>query len=126
MGLNLDNVNGRGYARVEGGVYGKSQYFLNFAVKLKLLLKNNLKQTKKGVPIVTEETNPRMQGLIPGFVQWVGIQRCPELWHRLKMQLGSLDPMLLWLWCRLEAVAPIQPLAWEPPYAAGAALKTKI
>jgi len=28
---------------------------------------------------------------------------------------------LLWLWRRLVATAPIQPLAWEPPYAAGAA-----
>ena len=28
------------------------------------------------------------------------------------------DPVLLWLWCRLAATAPIQPLAWEPPYAA--------
>ena len=34
------------------------------------------------------------------------------------------DPMLLWLWCRLAAVAPTAPLAWEPPYAVGAALKT--
>ena len=33
------------------------------------------------------------------------------------------DPMLLWLWHRLEAVAPIRPLAWEPPYAVGEALK---
>ena len=24
----------------------------------------------------------------------------------------SLDPVLLWLWCRLAAAAPIQPLAW--------------
>ena len=30
---------------------------------------------------------------------------------------------LLWLWCRLAATAPIGPLAWEPPYAAGTALK---
>ena len=30
-------------------------------------------------------------------------------------------PALLWLWCRLAATAPIGPLAWEPPYAAGAA-----
>ena len=29
------------------------------------------------------------------------------------------------MWCRLAAVAPIQPLAWEPPHAAGAALKKK-
>ena len=28
-----------------------------------------------------------------------------------------------WLLCRPAAVAPIRPLAWEPPYAAGAALK---
>ena len=29
------------------------------------------------------------------------------------------------LWCRLAATAPIGRLAWEPPYAAGAALKTQ-
>ena len=39
-------------------------------------------------------------------------------------RLGS-DPVLLWLWCRLVAVALIQPLAWEPPYAVGVALKSK-
>ena len=33
----------------------------------------------------------------------------------------GLDPALLWLWCRLVAIAPTRPLAWEPPYAAGAA-----
>jgi len=33
------------------------------------------------------------------------------------------DPVLLWLWCRPVAAAPIQPLAWEPPYAVGAALE---
>ena len=31
------------------------------------------------------------------------------------------DPALLWLWRRLVSTAPIRPLAWEPPYAAGAA-----
>ena len=31
------------------------------------------------------------------------------------------DPVLLWLWRRLAAAAPIGPLDWEPPYAAGAA-----
>ena len=30
-------------------------------------------------------------------------------------------PVLLWLWCRPAAIALIQPLAWEPPYAMGAA-----
>ena len=33
------------------------------------------------------------------------------------------DPLLLWLWCRLAAVAPFRPLIWETPYAAGAILK---
>ena len=32
---------------------------------------------------------------------------------------------LLWLWYRPAAVALIRPLAWETPYAAGAALKVK-
>ena len=33
----------------------------------------------------------------------------------------GLDPTLLWLRRRPAATAPIQPLAWEPPYAAGVA-----
>ena len=44
-------------------------------------------------------------GLIPGLDQWVKVL------------------VLLWLWRRLVAAALIQPLAWEPPYAMGAALK---
>ena len=35
----------------------------------------------------------------------------------------SLDLALLWLWCRLVAIAPISPLAWEPPHGMGVALK---
>ena len=35
----------------------------------------------------------------------------------------AVDPVLLWLWCRLAAAALIRPLAWELPYAVGAALK---
>ena len=34
----------------------------------------------------------------------------------------GLDLTSLWLWCRPGATSPI-PLAWEPPYASGAALK---
>ena len=37
----------------------------------------------------------------------------------------SLDPELLWLWCRRAAAALMQPLAWELPYAAHVALKSK-
>ena len=60
-------------------------------------------------------------GSIPGLVQWV---------KDLAMSCGvvrrlGLDLVLLWLWCRPAAIAPIWPLAWEPPYAAGGALKKK-
>ena len=50
------------------------------------------------------------------------IQCCPELGggHR-----RGLDPKFLWLWHRPAAVAPIQPLAWELPYALGTAQKSK-
>ena len=34
-------------------------------------------------------------------------------------------PLLLGKWRRPAAVAPIRPLAWELPYAVGAALKIK-
>ena len=39
---------------------------------------------------------------------------------------SSLDPVLLWLWCRPAAVVLIRPLAWDPHmYATGAALKRR-
>ena len=33
------------------------------------------------------------------------------------------DLVLLWLWRRLVAIAPIRPLAWKPPCAMGVALE---
>ena len=42
---------------------------------------------------------------------------CGVVWRR-----GS-DPVLLWPWNRPAATAPIRPLAWDPPYATGAALE---
>ena len=60
-------------------------------------------------------------GSIPGLAQWgKDLAVSCSIGHRH----GS-DLTLLWLWCRLVAVAPIQPLAWEPPFAACAALKSK-
>ena len=43
---------------------------------------------------------------------------------RIHEDAGSIPGCwLLWLWCRPAAVAPIGPLAWEPPYAVGVALE---
>ena len=49
------------------------------------------------------------------------IRCCRELWCRLQTRLGSRIAVALA--CRLVATAPIRPLAWEPPRAAGVALK---
>ena len=51
------------------------------------------------------------------------IWRCCEI--SVSQRAGS-DATLLWLWCRRAATALSQPLTWEPPCAACAALeKTK-
>ena len=45
---------------------------------------------------------------------------------RYCLSLGrSSDLALLFLWPRLAVAVPIQPLAWELPYAVGGALKKK-
>ena len=52
-------------------------------------------------------------------------QCCHELWCRSQTQLGSGVAVAVCLWCRLAAAALIRLLAWEIPYAAHGALKSK-
>ena len=62
-------------------------------------------------------------GSTPGLTQWVkgsGIAVSCSVGYRC----GS-DLTLLWLWQRLVAAVPTQPLVQELPYAAGVALKRK-
>ena len=55
-------------------------------------------------------------GSIPGLTQWVN---CHELWCRSQTWLCHCCGYGV----RLAAAAPIRPLTWELPYAAGVALK---
>ena len=63
--------------------------------------------------------NHKVAGSIPGLAQWVK-GSIIAVSCGVGCRRGS-DSALLRLWCRLVALAPIQSLAWEPPYAAGAA-----
>ena len=63
--------------------------------------------------------NHEAAGSVPALAQWVN-DHSNAVSCGVGCRHGS-DPALLWLWRRLVAAAPIQPLAWEPSYAAGAA-----
>ena len=62
-------------------------------------------------------------GSVPGLIQWVkdpGIAMSCGVVCRCSSDLALQGP-----WYRQAAAASIQPLAWELPYATGAALKSK-
>ena len=61
--------------------------------------------------------NHEVTGSIPALLSGLRIQCC------CVGHTHSSDLALLWLWCRPAATAPIRPLAWKPPNAAGVALK---
>ena len=68
----------------------------------------------------TQLISMRIQVQSLALLSGLRIRHCHELWCRLQTWLGSL---LLWLWRRPVATAPIRPLAWERPCAIGAALE---
>ena len=71
---------------------------------------------RKRIRLVTVRLRVLSLASLSGLRIW----ECHELRCRSQTRLGSV---LLWLWCRLAATAPIRPLAWEPPYASGEALE---
>ena len=85
-----------------------------------------LKIKKRSCHRGTAETNPTRNheggGSIPGLAQWVKDLAFLAVSCGLGHRCAS-DLVLLWLWRRPAATAPIRPLSWEPPYALGAALK---
>ena len=90
---------------------------LNFTKVIKMQFLLWLSSNESGLTRIHEDTED--SDSTPGLDQWVkGIA--------VGCSVGcshSSDPVLLWLWCRPASVAPIQPLAWELPYALGAALR---
>ena len=66
----------------------------------------------------------RMQVQSLASLSGLGIRHCHAISCGVGHRQGS-DPTLLWLWCRLAAVALVWPLALELPCATGPALKKK-
>ena len=86
------------------------------------------KNQAMGVPFMTQQlTNPARihedAGTIPGLTQWVK-DPCVAVSCGVSCRCGS-DSTLLWLWHVPVTIAPIPPLAWDPPYAMGTSLKKK-
>ena len=68
---------------------------------------------QKRIQLGTMRLQVQFLDLLSGLRIW----HCSELWYR--------SQVWLWLWLSPEAVALIGPPDWEPPYALGAALKSK-
>ena len=84
--------------------FQSSAYGLQLVI-LHCALENLLRSSCHGAAETNLTRNHEVAGLITGLAQW--------------------DLALLRLGCRPVGVAPIQPRAWEPPYAPDAALKSK-
>ena len=85
-----------------------------------------IRTARNGVPIVTQQVKSqtgshRMQVRSLALFSGLRIPCCCG--YGAGHRCGS---DLVWLWLWLAAAAPVQPQAWELPYPAGAALKSKI
>ena len=71
----------------------------------------NIKSLIYGVPIVACGNKHEHEDMI--LIPGLGLSGCSvAVSCGVDYTCGS-DPTLLWLWCRLAAVAPGLPLAWE-------------
>ena len=85
-----------------------------------------LRMLALGVPIIAQQLQTQLVSMRM-LVRFLALLSRLRIWCCCELGVGcrrSLDPVLLWLWYRPAAVAPVRPLAWELPYAEGG-LKTK-
>ena len=87
-----------------------------------MVKKKQLKSSCCGAALKNPTRNHEVVGSILGLAQWVNERTSIAVSCGEGCRCSS-DPSLLWLWRGLAATAPIRPLAWESPYAAGAALE---
>ena len=92
--------------------------------QLRLLWRCQFRRSLRGAVETNPTRNHKVAGLIPGLAQWVKDQVAPWAVSGVGCRQDS-DLALLWLWCGPAAVAPIRPLAWEPPYTLSVTLKSK-
>ena len=92
-----------------------------FVVVVLFAFKDESRSSHRGSAVMNLNSIHEDTGSIPGLPQWV-----KDLAFAVSCGTGFRcvsDPTLLWLGLWPAATAPIQPLAWELPYAVGAALK---
>ena len=87
-----------------------------FKVELKFKLGSSILAQRKWIQLGTMRFWVQSLATISGLGSSVAVS-CGVGGRR------SWDLVLLWLWHRPAAIAPIRPLAWEPPYAMGVVLK---
>ena len=98
--------------------------------ELDILFFNKVTEHYTKVKIVKKHTEVAFKILewgVPIVAQWKRVWLVST--GTQVQSLALLSGLWIWycheLWCRLAAVAPTEPLAWEPPYARGRALKKK-
>ena len=91
-----------------------------------LTLENEAKKVQNiGVPVVAQRKRIRqgtMRLRAQSLASLGGLRIRCGCGCGVGRRRGS-DPVLLWLWWRPAAAAPISPPAWDPPCAVGGALK---
>ena len=98
--------------------------YCSFSIKQKSIM-HNPHYVTKNIKSMYSRLRLKKSG-VPIVAQWKWIWLGTIVCSIPGLALSRLRiPCCCELWCRPAAIAPIRPLAWELPYASGAALKSK-